>query len=171
MEDFATSSSSQILRTQQDAARIVQTHRDPPHHLQAGGEGGPGAAAVPHDREWIGLMNPGSHAYRPVYSTTTALLELSEELYRGVDENKISAIHDTRYVGSFRLHTPWDPPRQTQTIQPGRKCTKVGLQLLKLPLPVRLDRQGGLHHAPNGEGSPPGLCPGSPSSSQFLQMR
>ena len=38
------------------------------------------------------MMNNASHAYRSSYSTTTALLELSEELYRCADEKKVSTI-------------------------------------------------------------------------------
>ena len=36
------------------------------------------------------LINENSHAYRKGYSTTTALLEITEELYRAVDNKKIS---------------------------------------------------------------------------------
>ena len=38
------------------------------------------------------LLNSSSHAYRAGYSTSTALLEISEELYRAVDDKKISTI-------------------------------------------------------------------------------
>ena len=38
------------------------------------------------------LLNENSHAYRKGYSTTTALLEVTEELYKAVDEHKISNI-------------------------------------------------------------------------------
>ena len=39
-----------------------------------------------------GMLNPTSHAYRTGYSTTSALLELSEELYRGADEKNVSVV-------------------------------------------------------------------------------
>ena len=45
-----------------------------------------------HYLEENGMMNSTSHAYRTSYSTTSALLELSEELYRGADEKKVSVI-------------------------------------------------------------------------------
>ena len=38
------------------------------------------------------LLNENSHAYRKGYSTTTALLEISEELYKAVDGKEISNI-------------------------------------------------------------------------------
>ena len=37
------------------------------------------------------LLSSSTHAYRSGLSTTTALLELSEELYKGVEEKKVSA--------------------------------------------------------------------------------
>ena len=38
------------------------------------------------------LLNDNTHAYRAGYSTTTALLEISEELFKAVNEKKISTI-------------------------------------------------------------------------------
>ena len=38
------------------------------------------------------MINSTSHAYRSGYSTTSALLELSEELYKGADEKKVLVI-------------------------------------------------------------------------------
>ena len=38
------------------------------------------------------MISTAAHAYRSGYSTSTAMLELTEELYRGVDENKVSIL-------------------------------------------------------------------------------
>ena len=47
------------------------------------------------------LLNDNSHAYRRGYSTTTALLEISEELYSAIDDKKISNLNDFRPIGGF----------------------------------------------------------------------
>ena len=38
------------------------------------------------------MLNTSSHAYKPGHSTTTAMIELTEELYSAVEDKKISAI-------------------------------------------------------------------------------
>ena len=47
------------------------------------------------------LLNPSNHAYRSNHSTTTTLLEITDEIYQGMEENKIISIMALDQTSTF----------------------------------------------------------------------
>ena len=47
------------------------------------------------------LINPSNHAYRPMHSTTTTLLEIVDEIYQGTEENKFTQVMALDQTSAF----------------------------------------------------------------------